>query len=222
MLNRFRMIQRNFGLIGAAGFLISVFAISILNWHGAHLTISQHIALSTVSMVLFGLINTIATTLIAICLFSYIAKRWKFGKIFRFLASILIAGLYLVGWFPDQFNNVASSIIHNVSAFVIFTVAAVMVATLGALLWDRTNIVLKISVGAFVVAGLFGVVTASFFFEFFGDNIFWVESFYMITFYTFILSMVYSKDLSRKSFFKKYFHNIEKHLNKLIFKHDVK
>ncbi|MCL1929589.1 hypothetical protein FWF93_00335 [Candidatus Saccharibacteria bacterium] len=214
MLNKIRLIQRNFGLIGATGFFIAAFAIAIMNWRGASLTISQHIASDVVSMVIFGFINTIATTLIAICLFNYIAKRWKLGRIFKFLAGTLTAGLYLIGWFPDQFDNFASSIIHKSAAFAVFTVAAIMVATLGTLLWNRTGWALKTAASAFVVAGLFGVVTASFFFEFFANNIFWVESFYMVAFYAFVLSMVYSKDRG-KSWFKKHFQSFENLLSKL-------
>ena len=167
-------------------------------------------------MIIFGLVNTIATTLIAICLFKYIAKRWKLGKVFKFLAGTLTIGLYFIGWFPDQFDHIASAIIHNVAAFVVFTVAAVMVATLGALLWDRTGWVLKACAGAFVAAGLLGVVTASFFSEFFENNIFWIESLYMIAFYAFMLSMVYSKDLSKGNLFKKHLRNLGWWLEKLV------
>jgi MFS family permease len=218
MLNRLRLIQRNFGLIGAAGFFISAFAIAILNWHGADFTISQHIAFNMVSMLVFGFVNTIATTLIAICLFGYIAKRWKFGRVFKFLSGILTAGLYLIGWFPDQFDNIASSVIHNAAALTVFTVAAVMVATIGTLLWTRTNWVLKATVIVFIMAGLLGVITASFFFEFFENNMFWIESFYMIAFYAFVLSMVYSRDESKGTWLKKHLRTFEKWLDKLIYR----
>ena len=218
MLNRLRLAKRNFGLIGTAGLAISGLVISVLNWRGAYLTISQHIALDMTSMIVFGVVSTIATTLVAVCLLDYIARRWKLGRAFKCLAGMLTAGLYLIGWFPEQANNAASSLIHNAAALMVFAVAATMVMTLGALLWDRTGWALKISGAVFVAVGLFGVITSSFFFEVFKDNIFWIEGSYLITFYAFILSMVYSKDVSRGAWFKKHFHNLEKGLTKLIHK----
>jgi MFS family permease len=220
MLNKLWQLQRNFGLIGAGAFFIAGFSIALLNWQGAHFTISQHIALNTVSMVIFGFVNTVATTLIAICLFGYIARRWKFGKFFKVLSGILTTGLFLIGWFPDQFNNLASSVVHQVAALTVFTVAAVIVAIVGVLLWDRTSWVLKFTVIVFIIAGLFGVITASFFNEFFENNIFWIESFYMLAFYAFILSTVYSQDLKKGAMLRKYLHNFERWLDKLIYKHN--
>jgi hypothetical protein len=204
--------------MGSGAFFLAAFGIALLNWRGADLTISQHIALNMVSTVIFGVVNTLATTLIAICLLSYIARRWKFGRIFKVLSGILTGGLYLIGWFPDLFDNAASSIIHNAAALMVFVVAAVMVATLGALLWDRTNWVLKALTGAFVTAGLVGVVTASFFRGFFADNVFWIESFYLASFYGFVLCMVYCRDESKGQFLKRYLRNIEGWLERVFYK----
>ena len=216
MRNKLNLTQRNFGLIGTIIFFVTAFTISIINWQDASLSISQHIGLNSTSIITFGFINTITTTLVAICLLSYIARRWELGKIFKVLAWILITGLYIIGWFPDQFDNTVNSIIHTTTAFAVFTVMVVIVATLGALLWDRTGLVLKITVAIFAVSGLLGVITSSFFLDFFLANKFWIESFYIIAFFAFMLSMVYSRDRSKGNFIKRYLSSFENWLKKVL------
>jgi Na+/proline symporter len=131
---------------------------------------------------------------------------------------VLIFCLYIIGWFPDRFDNHLSSVIHDSSSLIFFTAAAVMVAIISLVLWNRTGWLLKMALGLFVAAWLFGVVSAGFFATFFENNIFWVEVFYMLVFDVFMLSVIYTREIKRAERVTWSLENFERKLSSLIYR----
>ena len=216
MAKKIWVTQRDLCLVGILIYSVAITVIALANWHGAYLTVSQHIALSPASVWSFGVINTISTTLIAFCLLNYVTSRWGFSRFFVALVSVIALCLYLIGWFPDNYSYLSDQV-HNAASIVLFTTAAVTAGTVSAVLWYRTNWVLKLMFGLFLVVGLFGVLTASFFFKFFEDNIFWVETFYTLGFSLFMLGVIYAQKTVSDHHELKYLPFLRRHLDKLMF-----
>ncbi|MDR1300143.1 MAG: hypothetical protein LBK50_00330 [Candidatus Nomurabacteria bacterium] len=197
MLNKLREAQRNFGIFGAVGFFITVSAIAIQNWQGTYLTLSQHIALSPISSVIFGFINTLTTTLIAICLLSYIAQRWNLGRNFKLLSTIIVACLYIIGWFPHLPTETLGSTIHQAAAWVLMCTIAVF-AVYGAIrLWNRADRYFHAATIAYFLIAAASAVLYFCFYQTFREYVFIVESSYILVFFCLILSMVYAADTSK-------------------------
>jgi hypothetical protein len=156
-LIRERQIEKYFGLIGAIMLCLTAAIISIANWQGLHLTLSQHIALSQITTVLFAVLGGIGAALVAHSLLFYLPKKWDFGIFYKILAAVISFCLIVVCLFPHTTGAVA--MIHHICAWTMMFAFIPFLFVLAAKVWQRASVLTR---GVIIATALAIIASVSF------------------------------------------------------------
>ncbi|MDR2524397.1 MAG: hypothetical protein LBC95_02550 [Candidatus Nomurabacteria bacterium] len=192
-------MQKNIGLVGVLTLTMAIALLSIITWQTPSMTISQHVASTAWSAILFGVASVVSSVCIAFCLMTIVRNKWRFGKIYTVSVVVVSLCLLLVGVFPRPVGAIGiTADIHQIAAWTMLFIMLFLVVFVLISHWAQINKVAK-TVYIGIVAYATAVLTTLFVWrQFYLENAYFIEAAFIGIFLIFILSLNYSK-LSEKS-----------------------
>ncbi|GHU08380.1 hypothetical protein FACS189431_4530 [Alphaproteobacteria bacterium] len=188
-------MRKYLGLIGAVVFFTTILIISVALWRDASLTISQHVALTDWSSVLFGVAIIITVGCIGFCLLKIVREKWQFDKIYMILASVIIIGLLTQGLFP--YSTGWSAFVHQVFGWTMLGASYLLVIFVMATTWRVSDLALKAAGFAILGCGATAFVLRTLSSNIYYDQAFWWELSYIVLLFCFVLTLTHTSPNSK-------------------------
>ncbi|MFV0484727.1 MAG: hypothetical protein ACK5MU_00640 [Candidatus Saccharimonadales bacterium] len=170
------------GLVALCIYVITCVLIVVVNYQDPSYTISRHIGISPVSIIIFAIADTIATALLALNLFYHSRKRWDLGKVFVAYAAITAACLAIIGWFPHvDGGSPVITIIHRVSAWFVIFLTPVFAFVFLRKTKGKTGKLFRTLLTVFIVEAIAFALIAVFVPDFFFSTSLYSESLYLVS-----------------------------------------
>lgn len=170
------------GLIALGIYVVACVPIVVVNYQDPSFTISRHIGISPVSIVIFAIADTVATALLAFNLLYHSRKRWDLGKVFVAYAAITAACLAIVGWFPHVDGGIViTNAIHRVSAWFAILLTPIFAFVFLRKTKGQTGRLFRVLLVLFIVEAVVLALIAVFAREFFVSTSLYTESLYLIS-----------------------------------------
>lgn len=170
------------GLLALLIYIVAGAAIVIVNYQDPSYTISRHIGISPVSIIVFAIADTIATGLLAFNLFFHSRKRWDLGKVFVAYAAITAACLAIVGWFPHvDGGSPIITIIHRVSAWFVIGLTPIFAFVFLRKTKGKTGRLFRVLLILFIVEAAIFALIAVFTPDLFVSTSLYTESLYLVS-----------------------------------------
>lgn len=170
------------GLLALLIYVITCVIIVVVNYQDSSYTISRHIGVSPVSIVVFAVADTIATGLLAFNMFYHSRKRWDFGRVFVAYAAITAACLAIIGWFPHvDGGSAVITIIHRVSAWFVIFLTPVFAFVFLRKSREKSGGLFRVLLAIFIVEAVAFALVAVAVPEFFFASSLYLESLYLVS-----------------------------------------
>ena len=183
------------GLIGLIVFCITAAMISIGNWQGTHLTLSQHVALGQTTITLFAIFGGIGALLIAYNLILFLPARWSFGVAYKILATLISVCLIGICIFPH--TEGLSVVIHFACSWIMLVAIIPFVLIIGTKIWQNVDSLMRSLVVVFLATCLISIlsIVLYYFIPTTGDFVFIIEGVLLLPFLCLLVYLtVYDKE----------------------------
>ncbi|MDR1196786.1 MAG: hypothetical protein LBL08_00725 [Candidatus Nomurabacteria bacterium] len=178
-------------LVGASFFFATGLAISVLNFTGFDLTVSQHIALHENSIWLFRFVGVFASICLMVGLMSFVKDKYHFSGLFSVLVAIICGSMIFVSLIPQIGGTIGT--IHQAFAWITFSSMQIFAILITIGLWGQLCKTLRIFGILYFVYAVFMGSMYLFNPNYLWSHVFVFESIYLGLFFIYASLLPYMK-----------------------------